>query len=231
MRIHSPHQWNLTYAAAVALQERLRGQVRIEPLPLRTICFVAGADIAVSSQLDHLIAAVVVYRFPDLERVETRFASVKTQFPYIPGLLSFREIPVIIACFRKIKSPVDVILCDGHGIAHPRGLGLASHLGLLLSTPSIGCAKSRLVGTHDEVGHCRGDHTPLLYTNRRVGTVLRTRDGVKPLFVSPGHLVDQAASRRIVLACAKGYRLPEPTRWADRLAGEERRRRELVAKR
>jgi deoxyribonuclease V len=231
MRIRSPHRWNLAYPEAVALQERLRGQVRIEPLPMRTIRFVAGADIAISRRLDRLIAAVVVYRFPDLERVETCFASVKTQFPYIPGLLSFREIPAIIACLRKVESPVDTILCDGHGIAHPRGLGLASHLGLLLGTPSIGCAKSRLVGTHDKVGPRRGDHTPLVYGNRRVGTVLRTRDGVKPLFVSPGHLVDHAASRRIALACASRYRLPEPTRWADRLAGEERRRRELDTKR
>lgn len=186
-------------------------------------------DVAVSKRLNRLVSAVVVFRFPKLERIETRLATTRIDFPYIPGLLSFREIPALIRCLQKVTSPIDVVLCDGHGVAHPRGLGLASHLGLLLGKPSVGCAKSRLVGDHDGVGPARGDHTPLIHERRRVGTVLRTRDGVKPLFVSPGHLVDHAASCKITLACGGGFRLPEPTRWADRLAGQEKRRREARA--
>ncbi len=228
MRIQALHPWNLSYPDAVSLQKTLQRRVRVKPLSLKNIRFVAGADIAVSKPLDRLVAAVVVYSFPELERVETCFAKTRIVFPYIPGLLSFREIPVLIECLKAIRSPVDVILCDGHGIAHPRGLGLASHLGLIVGKPTVGCAKSRLVGTHGEVGLVRGDHTPLFHGGRRVGTVLRTRDDVKPLYVSPGHLVDHVASRRLALACVSRYRLPEPTRWADRMAGEEKRTMESV---
>jgi deoxyribonuclease V len=159
-----------------------------------------------------------------LEVIETRTAVTRLIFPYIPGLLSFREIPSLAACLGKVESKVDVVICDGHGIAHPRGFGLASHLGVLLRAPTVGCAKSLLVGGYEQPGRNRGSYTPLLYEGKRVGSVLRTRDGVKPVFVSPGHLSDQLGSRRLVLACATRYRLPEPTRHADRLAGEAKRR-------
>lgn len=208
------------------MQVALRGRVKLTPLPMARIRLVAGADVAISKRLDRLVAAVVVMRFPELEIVETRVGTARATFPYIPGFLSFREIPVLLDCFRRLASRPDVVLCDGQGIAHPRGLGLASHLGLLLGLPSVGCAKSRLVGEHDAPGAKRGDYARLLLDGRMVGSVLRTRDHVRPMYISPGHRIDHAGARRIVLACGAGYRLPEPTRRADFLAGEEKRRRE-----
>jgi deoxyribonuclease V len=184
---------------------------------------VAGADIAISKRRHKLFAAVVVMAYPSLEIIETQTAAMPLTFPYIPGLLSFREVPGLIECFIKVDAPVDVIICDGQGIAHPRGFGLASHLGLLLRRPTIGCAKSRLVGQHGTLDFERGAFTALFYEGQRVGSVLRSRTGVRPLYVSPGHLVDQASSRRIVFSCTTRYRLPEPTRQADRIAGALKR--------
>ncbi len=226
MRLYPCHRWDLEYHQATALQKELAGKIRLRPLSFRTIRRVAGADIAVSKAAGIGFGAVVVFDFPSLEIVEERVARVGLSFPYIPGLLSFREIPVLVECLRKVRTPFDVMLCDGQGIAHPRGFGLASHLGFLLRRPTIGCAKSLLVGEFDDVGIRRGDFSPLWYERRRVGSVLRTQDGVKPVYVSPGHLVDHASSRRIVLACAARFRIPEPTRQADRLAGQEKRRLE-----
>jgi deoxyribonuclease V len=226
LRVYQRHHWALSYHEAVDLQRKLQRRVCLKSLALGRIRYVAGADIAISKSRQRLISAVVVYQFPSLQLVETRSAVTKLAFPYIPGLLSFREIPSLVACLQKVVSGVDVILCDGHGIAHPRGLGLASHLGLLLRKPTIGCAKSLLVGEYTSVGNKRGDYAALLYGGKRVGSVLRTQDGINPVFVSPGHLVDQASSRRIVLACSTRFRLPEPTRHADRVAGLEKRRLE-----
>ena len=224
MRVYPRHEWNLGYAEAVALQKELAGEVRLQSLPLRSVRRVAGADIAVSRETKTAAAAVVVFEFPSLALIEERVTRGVLAFPYIPGLLSFREIPVLIDCFRTIETPFDVLLCDGQGIAHPRRFGLASHLGLILRKPTIGCAKSLLVGEYRAVGGRRGDFAPLRNEGKRVGSVLRTQDGVRPIFVSPGHLVDDRSSRRIALLCAARYRIPEPTRRADRLAGEERRR-------
>jgi len=222
--IHNFHPWRLSYAEAVAVQARMQQRVELCPLPLRSIRAVAGSDLAVSRRHGRLVAAVVVMAFPDLEVVETRVVSAALTFPYIPGLLSFREIPALIRCIRTVRTPFDAMLCDAQGIAHPRGLGLASHLGLVIDTPTVGCAKSRLVGDHDEPGPRRGDYARLSYRGRMVGSVLRTRDRVKPIFVSPGHRVDHASSRRIALACVTRYRLPEPTRLAHIAAGEAKRR-------
>jgi deoxyribonuclease V len=226
MDLKTLHSWDLDYAAARDVQERLRGRILLRPLSLKTVEFVAGSDIAVSKKLGGVIAAVVVSTFPGLEVVETRVAAASFVFPYIPGLLSFREIPVLVKCLLKVRTPFDVMLCDGQGIAHPRGLGLASHLGLMMGVPAVGCAKSRLVGDYSDPGPKRGEYSPLLYKGKNVGSVLRTRDGVKPLFISPGHLVDIPSSRRIVLATLSRCRLPEPTRRAHAAAGEEKRRRE-----
>jgi deoxyribonuclease V len=228
MRVYPRHGWALSYSEAVALQRELAGEIRLRSLPLRSVRRVAGADIAVSRQSKRAVAAVVVLDFPSLEIVEERVTRGELSFPYIPGLLSFREIPVLIECFRTVETSFDVLLCDGQGIAHPRRFGLASHLGLLLGKPTIGCAKSLLVGEYEAIGGERGDYGPLRYEGKRVGSVLRTRSGVKPIFVSPGHLVDHPSSRRIALVCAARYRIPEPTRRADHLAGEERRRLESV---
>ncbi len=214
----------MDYHEATSIQVKLQRSVRFRPLLLRKVHVVAGADIAISKSTQRLISAVVVYEFPSLELIEARTAVTDLTFPYIPGLLSFREIPSLAACLKKVVSNVDVVICDGHGIAHPRGLGLASHLGVLLRRPTIGCAKSLLVGDYRQPGRKRGSYSPLSYRGKRVGSVLRTRDDVKPVFVSPGHLTDQRGCRRLVLACAPRYRLPEPTRRADRLAGEEKRR-------
>ena len=226
MKLFPCHRWDLEYRQALALQKELAARVRLRPLSLRTIRRVAGADIAVSKGAGTGVGAVVVFDFPSLEIVEERVSRVELSFPYIPGLLSFREIPVLMECLRQVREPFDVMLCDGQGIAHPRGVGLASHLGLLLRKPTIGCAKSLLVGEYHDIGLRRGDSAPLRYEGKRVGTVLRTQDGVRPVYVSPGYLVDHASSRRIALACATRYRIPEPTRQADRLAGQEKRRLE-----
>ena len=226
VQIRRLHSWSLSIAGARKTQERLRGQVKLCPLALGRIRFVAGADIAVSRRLDRLVAAVVVMSFPALEVVETRVAVSRAVFPYVPGYLSFREIPALIRCLRKVRTHFDVILCDGQGIAHPRRMGLASHLGLVIETPSVGCAKSRLVGEHEEPGPRRGDFAGLTDHDDTIGSVLRTRENVKPVYISPGHLMDHPSSRRIAMACTGRYRIPEPTRLADIAAGEEKRRLE-----
>jgi deoxyribonuclease V len=228
MDIAQLHPWNLDYEQARAVQERLGRRVSLRPLPLGKIAYVAGSDVAVSRKLDLLVAAVVVVSFPDLEVQEMRTAALRPRFPYVPGYLSFRELPVLARCLRRVRTPFQAMLCDGQGIAHPRGLGLAAHLGLALGIPTVGCAKSRLIGDHGEVGTRRGDFEPLTLDGRRIGSVLRTRRSVKPIFVSPGHLVDHPGSRRITLACLTRYRLPEPTRLAHIAAGEEKRKREAI---
>jgi deoxyribonuclease V len=205
------------------MQNRLRKNIRLTPLPLKKISNVAGADIAISKKLGCLVAAVVVLRFPTLDIVESCVVRAALSFPYIPGLLSFREIPALIRCLEKVVTPFQVMVCDGQGIAHPRRFGLASHLGVIIQIPTIGCAKSRLVGEYEPPGPQKGDDAPLLYEGKCVGSVLRTRSGVKPVFISPGHRIDRAGARRIVLACMAGYRIPEPTRRAHILAGKTKR--------
>ena len=169
-------------------------------------------------------AAVVVFSYPDLELLEARTHTRRLTFPYVPGLLSFREAPGILAIFRRLRMRPDVLICDGHGLAHPRRFGLASHLGLWLGIPTIGCAKSLLVGEHGPVGGERGSQAPLVLDGEPVGAALRTRSGVKPVYVSPGHLVDGPTACDIVLSCCRKYRVPEPIRAAHQLAGETRRR-------
>jgi deoxyribonuclease V len=217
------HSWSLSYKEALAVQERLRKEVRLRPLASRDIRHVAGADVAVSKKLGRLISAVVVLQFPSLSVVEERTFCSELFFPYIPGLLSFREIPGLIDCLKQVRTPFQAMLCDGQGIAHPRRVGLASHLGVLLNVPTIGCAKSRLLGEFGPLGEEKGAAVPLRHHGRRIGTVLRTRAGVKPIFVSPGHLVDFASSVRVVLHCLSRYRIPEPTRRAHILAGSYKR--------
>lgn len=223
MKIPRLHAWTVSIDKAKALQIELRERLVFHKLLLGTIRTVAGVDIAVSRDAERLIAAAVVMSFPSLEIVETRTATARLAFPYVPGYLSFREVPAIVACLRKVRTPVGALICDGQGIAHPRGFGLACHVGLWTGIPTVGSAKSRLVGAHEDVGPLRGDHANLYYNDEHVGTVLRTRDRVKPLFVSPGHMIDFNSSRKLVLACCTRYRLPEPQRIADILAAEEKR--------
>ena len=207
------HPWDVSCKEAIAVQMRLSGQVRQVPLrkPVRTI---AGADVFYAKQGAEVYAAVLVFGFPDLVLTDQALAADAVKFPYVPGLLSFREAPVLTKAFKKIRSEPDVIIFDGQGIAHPRGMGLASHMGLILDCPSIGCAKTRLVGTHPPLSEIRGCSVPLTDQGRVVGGVVRTREHVKPVFVSPGHAITLEESVRLVLGCCKGYKLPEPTRQA-----------------
>jgi len=216
------HAWPRAAAPARALQEALRSYVRPEgrPVGVRTV---AAADLAYAPALGRLFAAVVVFEFPSLRRLETRALSRPIRFPYVPGLLSFREAPAILAAWKRLRRPADLLLCDGQGIAHPRGVGLASHLGLLTGVPTVGCAKSVLVGRHDEVGPRRGERSDLVFRGAIVGAALRTREGTRPIYVSPGHRVGLVAAVRYALACCRGFRIPEPIREADRLVGRLRR--------
>lgn len=184
---------------------------------LRTLRTVAGCDVSVRE--NRLWGAVLLFSFPDLRPMERAWAVREAEFPYVPGFLSFREIPVLLDAFAQLRRTPDVVLCDGQGIAHPRRLGLASHLGLLLDLPTIGCAKSRLVGRHEDPGDEVGDRTPLLDGRETIGAVVRTRARTKPLYVSIGHRVRLTDAVRLVLACGRGRRLPEPTRQADRTVG------------
>jgi len=216
MRIRELHRWDLTPREAVQAQERLRAHLVTRPLR-GAVRSVAGGDIAYCKRTERLFAAVVVLQLPELETLEEVRVARGVAYPYIPGLLSFREAPALLEAFTRLRCAPDAVLVDGQGQAHPRGVGIAAHLGLLLDTPTVGCAKSRLCGEHDEPGPEAGDSAPLFLGGRRVGAVLRTRRGVRPLYVSPGHLCDIASSVRLVLDCGGGYRSPEPVRRAHTL--------------
>lgn len=207
------HNWDLTPLQARQLQEKLKGQVSLCPLRKKPK-IVAGLDCSLDKHRGLIFAAAVVFSFPELKLIETATAQLPLTFPYVPGLLSFREIPVCLEAVKKVQQTVDLWLIDGQGIAHPRRLGLASHLGLFLNTPTIGCAKSRLIGTYDEPGAHKGDFTWLYDKDEKIGAVLRTRDNVKPLFISPGYLCSFEDAIDLTLACTTQYRLPEPTRIA-----------------
>jgi deoxyribonuclease V len=211
-----PHSWSVTPQEAVALQKRMSASVsRLRPdKPIR---LVAGLDAAFSADESYCLAAVVVWDVDAQRVVEEKTGQCRLAFPYIPGLLSFREAPALVSALRKLEQTPDVLMCDGQGLAHPRRFGIACHLGVICDLPAIGCAKSRLVGAHDEPGRARGSSVPLRDGQEVIGAVLRTQDGIKPVYVSIGHKMDLAAAERIVLACAVRHRLPEPTRLADRL--------------
>lgn len=215
----APHRWSLSAAEATAVQQWLRDRVRLVCAPVPAT--VAGVDCAFPD--GSVIAVAVAWDVRARRVLETRAARLPDAFPYVPGLLSFREVPAMLAALRRLVTPVGGILCDGQGIAHPRRFGLASHLGLITGLPTVGCAKSRLCGTHREPGRRRGSVARLVDGGERIGSVLRTRDGVRPVYVSPGHLCDFESSVAWVLACVDGYRLPEPTRLADRLVSRYRR--------
>jgi deoxyribonuclease V len=218
------HTYPKDYHEAVAWQEARRGEVRLTPLP-RQPGLVGGADASYDRADRRIYGAVAVYTFPDLTLVEEAALDGPCHFPYIPGLLSFREAPIIMEIWKRLTHRPHVLLVDGQGIAHPRGLGIGAHLGVLLEAPTIGVAKSRLVGEGEEPGTEAGAAAPLYWQGRMVGWILRTRKGVRPLFVSPGHRVSLTDCREITLGCVRGYRLPEPLRRADRLSREWRTRR------
>ena len=202
----------LTMETARSIQRQMKDRVRVVPLK-KKIRLVAGADAAFFE--DKVLAVACLFTYPELELIDTQTAIMELVFPYVPGLLSFREGPAVISAVKKLKERPDVLMLDGQGIAHPQMIGIASHVGVLLDMPSVGCAKSRLVGEFSEPGRKRGSKSALMYKGQLVGNVLRSKDGVRPLFVSPGHMVDFQDAVDLVLSCAKGYRLPEPTRTAD----------------
>ncbi|MGH7255935.1 MAG: deoxyribonuclease V [Nitrospirales bacterium] len=223
MRIRRLHSWHVTPRKAIQIQERLRAHVLVRGrLPRPTL--IAGADLAFDKATDAAIACVVVLRFPALDPVETVVQRARCRFPYVPGLLSFREAPCLLQAFARLRQTPDVIFIDGHGYSHPRKFGLACHIGLLLDRPVIGCAKSLLAGTYREPGRAKGSVSDILDRDGDViGAVVRTRDGVNPVFVSVGHKVGLPTAVRLTLACAPRYRVPEPTRLADILAEQAKR--------
>jgi deoxyribonuclease V len=223
MRIpRAPHRWSVTPTRAVALQRRLSTLVR-QTRPRRTLRLVAGLDAAFTADERHVIAAVVLWDLRESRALEQHIATRPLTFPYIPGLLSFRETPALIAALRQLRTVPDVLMCDGHGLAHPRRFGIACHVGVVTNLPTIGCAKSRLVGRHSEPAFARGAHVALEDNGQVIGSVLRTQDGVRPVFVSIGHLIDLRTATAIVLACALRYRLPEPIRLADQCVAAAKR--------
>lgn len=208
------HDWNLPPTAAVALQKELSARVQPAPIDLSQVHTIAGADISFNKYSTTIYAGIVVLKFPSLEIIEKTGVVTQTTFPYIPGLLSFREIPALLEAWGKLDAEPDVLVCDGHGIAHPRRLGIAAHAGVWLGKPTIGCAKSVLVGKFEEPAATRGSWSPLVHKNETIGAALRTKNNVSPIYVSPGNLCDLDSARELLLRCNTGYRLPEPTRQA-----------------
>jgi deoxyribonuclease V len=225
MKISKFHPWHVTPQEALRIQEQLRRKVLSSGRVTRP-ALVAGADAAFDLETRQVFAAVVVLSFPDLEPVESVIHRDRLTFPYIPGLLSFREAPALLRAFARLRHDPDVIFIDGHGLSHPRAAGIACHIGLCVDRPVIGCAKSKLTGEFGEPGLSRGSASKLYdVSGKLMGAVVRTSDRVKPVFVSVGHKISLAEAVRLTLACGKGYRIPEPTRQADLLA--ERAKREI----
>ena len=237
------HRWDVAPAEARKIQEELRTHWKGEDAfgELRTVAGLDASFVLTGSQAlkkpvgrwnrlreaNRAIGCVVMYRFPEMEEIERAYAIMPLEFPYVPGLLSFREIPVLLAALRKLQTVPDLLFCDAQGYAHPRRMGLASHLGVVLDIPSIGCAKNLLIGTHTALPQKAGSWTPLIdekADGERIGAVVRTRSGVRPIYVSPGHRVSLETSIRLTLAVTDGYRIPRPTRDADHFAGEIKRK-------
>lgn len=221
MRFDHLHDWPATKSEAIELQKMLAAQVDVSP-QLKSFEFIAGCDLAYHLTKPVAYAAIVLMRFPDWSVIEVHTVSREVKFPYMPGLLSFREVPALLDAFAQLVQKPDVVMLDGQGIAHPRRFGLACHLGLWLYVPCLGCAKSRLIGDHDEPGAAAGDSTPLSIGGEIVGEVMRSADQVKPVYVSPGHLLDVESAVRVVRMSLSGYRHPKPTREAHMAANRKR---------
>ncbi|MFQ5778507.1 MAG: endonuclease V [Terriglobia bacterium] len=224
MKPKVPHAWDVSPRDAARLQVELRHRLKASK-DFDQICTVAGADIALSTPPARArskagketigYAGVIVYSFPELRELERQSAQRPVTFPYVPGLLAFREGPVLLEAFAQLRAEPDLLLFDAHGYSHPRRFGLASHLSVVLDTPGIGVAKSRLIGRYEDPPDCRGAWTPLLDGEETIGAVLRTRVGVHPVFISIGHRIDLETALELALACSDGYRVPKPTREAD----------------
>ncbi|MBA2733891.1 MAG: deoxyribonuclease V [Acidobacteria bacterium] len=216
------HDWTMTPREAIELQKSLRERVRLAPVK-KQIKTIAGADISFNKFSPIVYAGLVVMRLPSLEVIEEVGVVSETKFPYVPGLLSFRESPSVLEAWAKLKTEPDAVMFDGHGIAHPRRVGIASHVGLIINRPTLGCAKSVLVGKYEEPERERGNWTELVDKAEVVGAAVRTKTNVHPIYVSPGHLIDLEGAIKLTLACDGGYRQPEPTRCAHLLVNALRR--------
>jgi len=230
------HKWDIGIAEARKIQEKLRekwiGEDQFEEI--RTVAGLDAAFVLTGSQAfeasrnrwaalreaNRAIAAVVLYKYPEMQELQRVHAEVHLRFPYVPGFLSFREIPALLAALGKLKQMPDLLFCDGQGYAHPRRMGLATHLGIVLDRPTIGCAKSILIGKHEPVGKEKGEWAAMTDDEERIGAALRTRAGVKPMYISPGHRVSLETAIRLTLAVCDGPRIPRPTRDADRYVSE-----------
>lgn len=224
MKPRALHSWQVSPKEAVEIQRNLAPRLRLTRLR-RPVRVVAGTDVSAARGSERVWAAAVLCSYPDLHVIEEAWIEGRTSFPYVPGLLSFREIPMLLEALKGLKSRPDVILCDGQGTAHPRRMGLASHLGVFLNQPTIGCAKSRLVGEFSSLGRGKGDFSLLYHHGTVVGAAARTRGGVKPVFVSPGHRITLEESLEIVFRCSPVYRVPEPVRKAHGLVTRLRKER------
>jgi deoxyribonuclease V len=216
-------RWDVPPAEARAIQNDLRGRLDRRPLDVEALETVAGADVSFNRGSDVMYAAFVVLRFPSLEVVERAGVETRSVFPYVPGLLSFREVPPLLEAWDQLKTKPDALIADGHGFSHPRRFGFACHLGMALGIPTAGCAKSILVGTHGPLGIERGDRTPLLDGGEEIGAVLRTRPGVTPVYFSVGDHITLDDAVSLVLRCTRATRLPETTRHAHQFVNEMRR--------
>lgn len=220
MRINPLHRWDVSREEAIEIQQRLRGKVSMGRT-FSQVSTVAGIDVGLKKR-NVVRAAVVVLSYPQLTPIDQSLAELAVSFPYIPGLLAFREAPVVLAALEKLETEPDLFIFDGQGLAHPRRMGIATHIGLIIDRPSIGCAKSRLCGTHRQPAPKAGSWVHLYDGQAVIGAVVRTRTDVQPLYVSIGHKIDLESAIDYVLNCCRGYRLPETTRYAHRVAGGEK---------
>jgi deoxyribonuclease V len=209
------HPWDVTPKAAVGIQNNLRNRIRLKD-SFKKIRVIAGSDVAFDKRSNQGYGGVIVYSFPEMDEIERQGVIKPITFPYVPGLLAFRESPILLEAFSFLKTEPDLILFDGQGIAHFRRMGIATHMGIVLNKPTIGCAKSRLIGRYADPGENVGSYSPLIHGDETVGMVLRTRKRVRPIFVSPGTKISLETSIKVVLQCLDGYRIPKPTREADR---------------
>jgi len=217
MKYKNLHRWDLPAKEAIRLQYDLKKRIILNKIHPKDLNIIAGVDVSVKNDISK--AAIVLLSYPRMEVIETVTHTQKTCFPYVPGLLSFREAPVILKCIEKIKIKPDIFIFDGQGLAHPRNMGIATHMGIILEAPTIGSAKSHLYGTYNVPGPGKGSYSLLKdKTGKAIGAVLRTRDNTNPVFISPGHLMDIGSSIEIILACSPKYKIPEPTRAAHKAA-------------
>jgi deoxyribonuclease V len=223
MEIQQLHSWEVNTREASRIQTDLREQLILHSeVNFSTIQTIAAADVSFNKFDNILYTAVVILRFSDLQIINYFSKISSTRFPYVPGFLSFREAPAVLEIFEELLDPPEVLICDGQGIAHPRGMGLASHLGLFLNLPTIGCAKSVLVGCYSEPSPEKGSYSPLIYREKKVGVALRSRSNVKPIFISCGHKIGLQDAVRLVLHTCQRYRIPEPLRIAHQLVNKMR---------